>query len=77
MARGGNCITLEQHYQTLLKLAKPLKLPVIRFYEDETLNFAVTSVGIVMPSEVTWYSTQILRNKYKTLTDFTNQFPLV
>jgi hypothetical protein len=50
MVRGGNCVTLKKTFKKLTKMATSLGIPVVKFHEDEMLNRAVTSVGVVFPT---------------------------
>lgn len=50
---GGNCASLKRLSNEIYSLASELKLPWGMFYEDEeTLNNAITCVGIIVPSYI-------------------------
>ena len=65
---GGNVASLESTHHELLRLTKGgnLPYPVAKFHEDrESLNCALTCVGIVVPESVyTWAPNDQLRNPF-------------
>lgn len=51
---GGNQAMLQMVYDFAVPFGKRFDLPVVKFHEDEqSLNGALTAVGIVLPSS--WY----------------------
>ena len=55
MLRGGNSKSLEYHFDRLHVFAITLYLPIAKFYEDDTLNGALTAVAIIVPPDCEKY----------------------
>lgn len=52
ICNGGNSLMLQVLFEKLIALGAKLALPVVKFHEDEqSLNFALTSVAILVPEE--------------------------
>lgn len=49
--RGGNSVILEKIEDTLLDYCRELRLPLVTFKEDETLNYALTAVALIFPEK--------------------------
>jgi hypothetical protein len=54
LLNGGNCATLKDLYNFFEGLrAEGMPYPFVKFHEDEdSLNFALTTVGIILPEEI-------------------------
>lgn len=72
LLRGGNCSTLETIYDILQTYGITYKLPVVKFHEDETLSFALTGVGMIVPefSEQEILDDSILNEMLEYLAEF-------
>lgn len=50
---GGNSLILEQSYDRIAKAADKVGFPYVKFHEDDqSLNGALTCVGVVLPESV-------------------------
>lgn len=59
MLRGTDCLVLQQSYERIKHYAEILKLPHVIYNEDGTLNFAITSIGFILP-ESDYFSDDLL-----------------
>lgn len=64
---GGNCLKLEENYEILKIFSKQLHLPIAKFNEDESLNGALTCVGIITPTGLEYYENSPNSAHYKLL----------
>lgn len=61
---GGNSASLEEIYEICKVFGEKLSLPYVKFHEDkQSLNGALTSVGIVLPKNVYEYAEMVRRNR--------------
>lgn len=76
--RGGNCVTLGDIYEGLKGYCADLQLPLVVFGEDETLNYARTAIGLIVPDEETILTDSAFHSeRLFELKEFLSDFSLV
>jgi uncharacterized lipoprotein NlpE involved in copper resistance len=66
LVEGGNCVTLNKTFKKLKKMADEIGLPIVKFKEDNTLNNAVTAIGLIFPTEESLDFLDMTTKQYET-----------